>query len=85
MARWIDQPDMEDAPRPLRDAADPWGLTFLRLKEVMQCSMGNILFLQEVKPLLLTWLHGGAVSLEHPKGPANMDQAWPIWFSAFLI
>lgn len=65
MARWIEQPDLPNAPRPLRDAIEPWGMTFGRLREVCPCATGSILFMQAVKLLMLTWLHGGAVSLEH--------------------
>eukprot|EP00438_Fugacium_kawagutii_P005570 Skav228716 [mRNA] locus=scaffold1830:70352:79014:- [translate_table: standard] len=77
MARWIEQPHLDNAPRPLRDAGDPWGKTHRRLAEVMQCCTGGLLFIQALKLLLLTWMHGGAVSLEHPRGPLDCQVAWP--------
>eukprot|EP00438_Fugacium_kawagutii_P016181 Skav225033 [mRNA] locus=scaffold2061:194267:195232:+ [translate_table: standard] len=82
-ARWLELPGQQ-GPRPLRSATHPWCMPQRREKEVRQCHIGTILFLQAVKLLMLTWAHGGAITLEHPRGPQSAELRWCIWFSAFL-
>lgn len=82
-ARWLFLEDGQ-GPRPLRTAQHPWCLPECTEKEVRQCHVGPILFLQALKMLLLTWCHGGAITLEHPKGPDTAEERWSIWHSAFV-
>lgn len=90
LARWLESPTGK--PRPLRTRTHPWGLPFRSLKEVEQTVMGNILFLRGLAILILVYLHGGATTLEHPKGSPDADDVdpeqpflpWCIWHSAFI-
>eukprot|EP00438_Fugacium_kawagutii_P005626 Skav235144 [mRNA] locus=scaffold1072:78768:88405:- [translate_table: standard] len=86
LARWLEIPG-EKGPRPLRSATYPWGLPDRKEKEVRQCHFGTVLMLKALQLLLLTWSYGGAITLEHPKGPygdADTDPYWCIWFSSFV-
>ena len=83
MARWI-PPESGLFPRPLRDSSDPWGMIFRTLKEIKQCTTGTLLMLIALRLVLMVYCHGGAATLEHPKGPPNSEERWCIWFAGVL-
>ena len=62
----------------------PWGRDKLTLAEVKQCHVGTVLMLRALQLLLLTFCHGGSISLEHPKGANNENGRWTIWDSAMM-
>lgn len=65
-------------PRPLRSAMSPWGLSQLSLAELKQLHIGNCLLLRGVWLSIPVALTGGAVILEHPAPPMQLDRA-AIW------
>ena len=83
LARWLEV-EGQKYPRPLRDSTFPWGLPYRNLREVLQSTTGEALFLRVVILLMFIFQMGGAVSLEHPRGPPEGGQAWCVWFSAIL-
>ena len=88
-ARWNKLPDKK-APRPLRDSAYPWGKIQRSLREVKQGPTGTVLFAHTAYILYLVYAYGGALTLEHPKGPderpepGQVGKKWSVWFSAFV-
>ena len=70
-------------PRPLRHSDFCWGLESLSLKELRQLSVGNCLFLRGLWLCIPIALGGGAVLLEHPAPPLQMERpsifALPLW------
>ena len=81
-ARW-NQVEGQICPRPLRDAEQPWGRFFLTLREQCQCFTGTVLMLATLKLLVMIFVHGGSITLEHPAGDGD-PKKWCIWSSAFI-
>eukprot|EP00438_Fugacium_kawagutii_P026099 Skav226890 [mRNA] locus=scaffold1187:577942:578709:+ [translate_table: standard] len=79
MATWIpwDAPD-QPAPRPFRDTNFPWGLTGCTYRQAIQCLLGNVLIMRATILLTMVFGQAGAISLEHPKGVLEKQQAWSI-------
>ena len=65
-------------PRPVRSAADLWGLQSLALKEVLQVGMGNDLLSFTLLCILVLARHAGVAVLEHPAEPPGEDTP-SIW------
>eukprot|EP00438_Fugacium_kawagutii_P006413 Skav224266 [mRNA] locus=scaffold2636:222766:224574:- [translate_table: standard] len=92
LARWIQTES--GFPRPLRARTHPWGVPFRTLREVVQLTMGGILFLRGLAIQLLVFLYGGATTLEHPRGCDDADHIdpdglkpllpWCVWQSGFI-
>ena len=82
-ARW-NQIDNVACPQPLRDSQQPWGRDGLAYNEIKQCYMGTSLMLTTLQLLLLIFLYGGSISLEHPSGSNRNERHWSIWASAFI-
>ena len=61
-------------PRPLRHSDSCWGLERLSLKELRQISVGNCLFLRGLWLCIPIAIGGGAVLLEHPAPPVQMER-----------
>ena len=61
-------------PRPLRHSDSCWGLERLSLKELQQISVGNCLFLRGLWLCIPIAIGGGAVLLEHPAPPVQMER-----------
>eukprot|EP00438_Fugacium_kawagutii_P009494 Skav200304 [mRNA] locus=scaffold4329:95264:100090:- [translate_table: standard] len=72
-ARWQDL----DGPRPLRDAAHPWGRPGLSGKEWMQLTIGTKLMHFLLMMTLTTVQTGGCAFVEHPQ--------WPVWQPAHQV
>ena len=83
-ARWLPPPEGHNKPRPLRCTEYPWGQIWRTLKEVKQASIGSILLVRTLSILLLTFAHGGATVMEHPKGPPEGGERWTAWHSAMV-
>ena len=83
MARWLVIAERK-FPRPLRNRQYPWGMKCRSLREIIQCLTGNSLFLRVYLLLLWVFANGGAISLEHPRGPSAHGEGWCIWFSAVI-
>ena len=84
MARWI-KTGLPNEPKPVRTKSHPWGLPELSLKELIQCVNGSSLYLQALSLLILVHMFGGAVTLEHPRGPTQEESlGWTIWMSACM-
>eukprot|EP00435_Cladocopium_sp_Y103_P008907 s549_g2.t1 len=83
LARWIPIPD-QPSPQPLRSRAQPWGREGLSLRETSQCFTGTLLMMKTLRLLLLVYLHGGSVSLEHPKGEWDHAEKWCIWLAGLV-
>ena len=65
-------------PRVVRDPMNPWGLPSMRLAEVRQVLVGNILLGFSFVCIFALALHGGAALLEHPRDPEH-DDTISIW------
>ena len=61
-------------PRPLRLADQCWGIEGLSLRELRQLSVGTCLLLRGLWLCVPIALSGGAVLLEHPAPPMQMDR-----------
>eukprot|EP00435_Cladocopium_sp_Y103_P046126 s1260_g13.t1 len=70
-------------PRPLRTAADLWGLAHLTFAELAQVCTGNLLLLKGILLACIVTIHGGATILEHPATPFDESFA-SIWRTALL-
>ena len=70
-------------PRPLRSAAELWGLAGLSLRELRQVQTGSLLHLQTLYLLMLVWGTGGAFVSEHPAVPKDGKRA-STWTSAVM-
>ena len=70
-------------PRPLRTAAELWGLPLLTLAELMQLSVGNCLLLKGIWLSVAVTFHAGSTVLEHPAMPYAEDLA-SVWRSGVL-
>ena len=88
VAREADGMAPETGPRPLRTAAEPWGLVDLSQKESSQIDVGNQLMIFAIKISLVQALYGKFSLLEHPDDPELHDSskaASPtIWRTALL-
>ncbi len=62
-------------PRPLRDAAHPWGLNGIYMKELIQLATGSQLALQTVFAIAWVLSTGGSFISEHPAPPADPNKA----------
>ena len=82
-ARW-NQIEGRQCPRPLRDSEQPWGRLFITLRELCQCFMGTRLMLTTLKLLMMIFIHGGSITMEHPAGDSQDPRKWCIWQSAFV-
>ncbi|CAL1133729.1 unnamed protein product, partial [Cladocopium goreaui] len=87
-ARFEEQVDEEGkpikGPRPLRGAPDlPWGLEQLSLKELFQILIGNGLLLKGLHLSACVACQGGAVALEHPAPPLQIERP-SIWRTAIV-
>ena len=71
-------------PRPLRSAAELWGLAGLRAKELRQVQIGSQLHLQTLYLLMLVWRHGSAFVSEHPAIPQDAEKA-STWTSPIMM
>ena len=71
-------------PRPLRGEQDLcWGLELLSMKELLQVQVGNSLLLKGLLLCASVACRGGAVALEHPAPPLQLDRP-SIWRTAVL-
>ena len=87
-ARFEEQLDEEGkplkGPRPLRGAPDcPWGLEQLSLKELQQILIGNGLLLKGLHLGACVACQGGAVALEHPAPPYQIERP-SVWRTAII-
>ena len=87
MARWLEH-ENGCGPQPLRTKSHPWVLPELNLKELVQCLNGSELFIKVLFLLTLIHAHGGATTLEHPRGPEGLEGpnalGWSIWMTSFV-
>ena len=65
-------------PRILRDAGELWGFPQLRIRELDQVCVGNLLLCFAAEALLRLAGSGGIAAIEHPKEPEDPDLA-SIW------
>ena len=67
-------------PRIVREPDAPWGLPSMRLGELHQVILGNILLGFSFVCIFALALHGGAALLEHPRGPeqGNTVSIWRL-------
>ena len=68
-------------PRPLRSAAEPWGLAALSHRELSQLSTGSALMTSNVSIEVEIVLNDGASIMEHPAPHSNPDYA-SVWRTA---
>eukprot|EP00435_Cladocopium_sp_Y103_P016431 s113_g4.t1 len=66
------------APRVIRTAAELWGIAHLRLRELEQIDVGNLLLCFSAAAFLRLYCIGGFAVIEHPKEPAEAELA-SIW------
>lgn len=59
-------------PRPLRSSSELWGLSSLRLKELLQIIFGNTLLTFAVELMVILAIKGGFGALEHPAEPPEL-------------
>lgn len=71
-------------PRPLRSAAELWGLMGLKAKELRQVQLGSQLHLQTLYLLMLVWRFGAAFVSEHPAIPRDEERA-STWTSPIMM
>eukprot|EP00435_Cladocopium_sp_Y103_P016152 s505_g4.t1 len=78
-ARQLTKPSGERrGPRVVREAASPWALSSLSIRELRQVSIGNILMCFILEALVQIYCTGGVGLAEHPAAPAEEDAA-SIW------
>eukprot|EP00438_Fugacium_kawagutii_P036235 Skav234092 [mRNA] locus=scaffold212:184947:194573:- [translate_table: standard] len=70
-------------PRPLRSAADLFGLEGLTHKELRQVRQGSAFFMQNVETMLMSYVKGGVYIGEHPAMPMDDTRA-SIWSSPIV-
>ena len=71
-------------PRPLRGTPDScWGMELLNFKELLQVSVGNSLLLKGLQLCACVAVGGGAVALEHPAPPYQLERP-SIWRTAII-
>eukprot|EP00435_Cladocopium_sp_Y103_P061146 s257_g22.t1 len=71
------------APRVLRTAAALWGLPHLRLRELAQIDVGNLLLIFTAEAFLRLAFAGGCAVVEHPREPDEPELA-SIWRLPFF-
>ena len=71
-------------PRPLRSAAECWGIQGLSLAELQQIGVSNTLLLRGLWLCLPVAMTGGAVLLEHPAPATQMDRP-AIWRTSLVL
>ena len=69
---------LKGGPRVVRAVDDPWGLASLRLRELQQILLGNLLLGFALECMTLLALRDGAGVMEHPKEP-DEDHMVSIW------
>ena len=72
-----DQADRQ-GPRVIRTAEDLWGLAHLRIRELEQIDIGNLLLCFSAEAFLRLACVGGSATIEHPKEPEEPHFA-SIW------
>ena len=65
-------------PRVIRTAEDLWGLAHLRIRELEQIDVGNLLLCFSAEAFLRLACVGGSATIEHPKEPEEVHFA-SIW------
>ena len=71
-------------PRPLRGTPDScWGMELLNFKELLQISVGNSLLLKGLQLCACVAVGEGAVALEHPAPPYQLERP-SIWRTAII-
>jgi len=70
-------------PRPLRTAAELWGMPLRTLSELLQLSVGNCLLLKGIWLAVAVTYHSGSAALEHPAMPYDAELP-SIWRSGIL-
>lgn len=71
------------APRPLRSAGAPWGLSGLLCKELRQVHIGAILLMKGLRIALGVGFRKGIIFGEHPAAPLQPERA-SIWRTPVL-
>ena len=69
---------VKGGPRVVRHVDEPWGLPSLRLREMEQIIMGNLLLGFALECMTLLAIYAGMGVLEHPKDP-EIDYMVSIW------
>eukprot|EP00438_Fugacium_kawagutii_P034291 Skav220564 [mRNA] locus=scaffold2140:17435:18181:+ [translate_table: standard] len=83
-ARWN---EVEEGPRPLRNAQDPICLAQLSLAEVQQLEVSSYLLYVSIRVILACMVAGVPGTLEHPKEPRgrHLPSIWRLpWLQAML-
>ena len=68
----------QKGPRPVRTRTSPWGLACLRLKELAQVKIGNLLLFVALQFAYVSWCAGTMMILEHPAEPLS-EYSVSIW------
>ena len=68
----------QKGPRPVRTRASPWGMACLRLRELAQVKIGNLLLFVALQFAYVSWCAGAMMVLEHPAEPSS-DYSVSIW------
>ena len=70
----------QGGPRVIRAVDAPWGLSSLRIAELTQVLMGNLLLGFALECMVLLSIYDGVGALEHPKepDPAHMVSIWRL-------
>lgn len=78
VSRWRYYSHDDEGPRPTRSAAEPFGFQSLRLKELRDILLGNVLLLFAFDLLLVQLTLGRICVIEHP-APGKIPNAASIW------
>ena len=78
VSRWRYYLHDDEGPRPTRSAAEPFGFQSLRLKELRDILLGNVLLLFAFDLLLVQLTLGRICVIEHP-APGKVPNAASIW------
>ena len=78
VSRWRYYSHDDEGPRPTRSAAEPFGFQSLRLKELRDILLGNVLLLFAFDLLLVQLTLGRICVIEHP-APGKVPNAASIW------
>ena len=68
----------QQGPRPIRACATPWGIAQLRLREMAQLRIGNLLLFVAIQFAYVSWAYGSMMALEHPAEPES-EYSVSIW------
>ena len=66
------------APRPLRSASKPWGLSQLTMRELKQLTTGSHSMINNLYLETLVILKGGGSMMEHP-APPTVEEYVSVW------